>query len=60
MDKEIDRKTRKVMTMNKEVHLKSDIDRFYISRMEGGRALIGCKMCMKAEENGFGYVKYHI
>ena len=54
MDKEIDRKTRKVMTMNKEMHLKSDIDRSYISRMEGGRALIGCKMCMKAEENGFG------
>ena len=36
--------------MNKEMHLKSDIDRFYVSRMEGGRALIGCKMCMKAEE----------
>ena len=40
--------------MNKEMHLKSDIDRFYVSRMEGGRASIGCKMCMKAEENGFG------
>ena len=40
---EIDRKTRKVMTMNKELHPGSTVDRFYVSRMEGGGALIGCK-----------------
>ena len=42
------------MTINKEVHLKSDIDKLYVSRMEEGRAMVGCKMCMKTEENGFG------
>ena len=50
---EIDRKTRKVMTMNKELHPRSDVDRLHVSRMEGGRGLIGCKMHVKAEENGF-------
>ena len=42
---EIDRKTRKVMTLNKELHPRSYVDRLYVSRMEGGRRLIGCKMC---------------
>ena len=57
----IDRKTRKVMTLNKELHSRSDVDRFYVSRMAGGRGLIGCKMCGKAEENNLGwYVKHHI
>ena len=58
---ETDGKTRKVLTLNKEFHPRSDVDRLYVSRMEGGRVLIGCKMCVKAEENSFGwYVKYHI
>ena len=58
---EIDRKTRKVMTMNKELHPKSDADWLYVSRMEGGSGLIGYKMCVKAEENSLGwYVKHHI
>ena len=58
---EIDRKTRKVMTMSKELYPKSDADRLYVSRMEGGRRLIECKMCVKAEENSLGwYVKHHI
>ena len=51
---EIDRKTRKVMTLNKELHLRSYANRLYVSRMEGGKRLIGCKMCVKAEENSFG------
>ena len=58
---EIDRKTRKVLTLNKEFYPRSDIDSLYVSRMEGGRGLIGCKMCVKAEENSLGwYVKHHI
>ena len=33
----------------------------YVSRMEEGRGLIGCQMCVKAEENSLGwYVKHHI
>ena len=58
---EIDRKTRKVLTLNKEFHPRSDFDRLYVSRMEGGRGLMGCKMCVKAEENSLKwYVKHHI
>ena len=49
------------MTMNKEIHPKSDINRLYVSRMEGERGLIGCKMCLKEEENSLGwYAKHHI
>ena len=47
---EIDRKTRNVMTLNKELHLRSYVDRLYVSRMEREKRLIGCKMCVKAEE----------
>ena len=47
--------------MNKELHRRSDVDRLYVSKMEGGRRLIRCKMCVKAEENSVGwYVRYHI
>ena len=38
---EIDRNTRKVMTLNKELHPRSDVDRLHVSRMEGRRGLIG-------------------
>ena len=49
------------MTLNEELHSRSDVDRFYVSRMAGGRGLIGCKICGKAEENSLGwYVKHHI
>ena len=48
------------MTMNKELHSRSDIDRLYVFRMEGGRGLIGCKMRLKAKENSLRwYVKHH-
>ena len=58
---EIDRKTRKILTMNKELHPMSDFDMLHVFRMEGGRGLIGCKMCVKAEKNSLGwYVKHHI
>ena len=36
---EIDRKTRKVLTLNKELRPRSDVDRLYVSRMAGGRGL---------------------
>ena len=48
------------MTMNKELHLSNDVGKLNVSMMEGGRGLIGCKMCMKAEKNSIGwYVKHH-
>ena len=49
------------MTLNKELHPRSDVDRLHISRMEGGRGLIGCSMCVNAEENSLRWcVKHHI
>ena len=57
----MDRKTRKIMTINKEFHPKSDVDRLYISRSKGGRGLIDCKNCVIIEENSLGwYVVNHI
>ncbi|XP_063592543.1 uncharacterized protein LOC134769733 [Penaeus indicus] len=56
---EMDRKTRKIMTMN-EFHPKSDVDRLYVTRSKGGRGLIGCKSCVVTEENSLGwYVRNH-
>lgn len=52
---EMDRKTRKIMTVIKEFHLKSDVDRLYISRSKGGRGLIGCKSFVITEENSLGW-----
>ena len=58
---EIDRNTRKVLILSNELHPRSDVDSLYVSRMEEGRALIGCKMCVKADEDSLGwYVRHHI
>ena len=58
---EMDRKTRKFMTMNKELHPRSDVAWLYVSRKNGGRVLIGCEDIVKSEENGLGwYVKNNI
>ena len=55
---QMDRKTRKILTINKEFHPKSDIDRLYVPRKKGGRGLISCKNCIASEENNLGwYVK---
>ena len=58
---EMDRKTRKFMTMNKELHPRSDVARLYVSRKNGGRGLIGCESSVKSEEKGLGwYIKNNI
>ena len=38
---EIDRRTRKLLTMHYEFHPKSNVDQLYLSRSQGGRGLIG-------------------
>ena len=43
----IDRKTRKLFTMYGALHPKSDVDRLYIPRKEGGRGLISIKDCLE-------------
>ena len=46
--KEIDRKTRKMLTMYKVHHPKADMDRLYINR-KGERGLVQIKVAYKAE-----------
>ena len=56
--KTLDRKTRIVLTMNGSFHPKSDVDRLYVSRLNGGRGLISFEGCVRSEENSLGwYVK---
>ena len=58
---EMGRKTRKFMTMNKELHPRSDVARLYVSRKNGGREFIGYENSLKSEENDLGwYVKNNI
>ncbi|CAG7827145.1 unnamed protein product [Allacma fusca] len=35
----LDRRTRKILTMNGALHPKADVDRLYVSRKDGGRGL---------------------
>ncbi|XP_047481697.1 uncharacterized protein LOC125034100 [Penaeus chinensis] len=46
---ELDRKTRKLMTMYGAHHPKADVDRLYLKRCDGGRGLIGGEDCVQAE-----------
>ena len=43
---EIDRKPRKIVTMNKELHPRSDVAKIYVTREKGGRGLISCESCV--------------
>jgi len=47
--KQIDRKTRKMLTMHKIHHPKADIDRLYVKRREGGRGLVQVEAAYKTE-----------
>ena len=48
--KVMDRKMRKIMTMNRMYHLRSDTGRLYIPRMESGRGLLGIADCEEIQE----------
>ena len=50
-----DRKSRKTMTMYGVLHPKSDVDRLYIKRKEGGRDLMRIERCFRDEENRLGF-----
>ena len=41
--KQMDQRTRKLMTMHKALHPRDDVDRLYVSRKEGGRGLVSTK-----------------
>ena len=48
----IDRKTRKLFTKYGALNPKSDVDRLYISRKEGGRGLISIEDCVELAIRG--------
>ena len=48
--KVMDRKTLKIMTMNKMYHLQTETNRLYIPRMEGVRRLLSTADCVETEE----------
>ena len=53
--KDLDRKSRKTMTMYGAFHSKSDLDRLYIKRKEGGRGLMSVERCVREEQNSLGF-----
>ena len=53
--KDLDRKSRKTMTMHGGLHPNSDVDRLYVKRKEGGRGLISVERCIREEENSLGF-----
>ena len=53
--KDLDRKSRKTMTMYGGLHTKSDVDRLYVKRKEVGRCLISAERCIREEENSLGF-----
>ena len=54
--KNVDRKSRKTITMYGALHPKSDVNRLYIKRREGGRGLMSVECCVREEEeNSLGF-----
>ena len=53
--KELNRKTRKLLTMHKGLHPKSEVDRLYVSKKEGGRGQVSCGSAIRIEENNLGW-----
>jgi hypothetical protein len=56
--KQIDRKTRKMLTMYKMHHPKADIDRLYVKRKEGGRGLLQVEVAYKTEIININIAEY--
>ena len=46
---ELDRKTRKLMTMYEAHHPKEEVDRLHLQRHDGGRGLTGLENCAQVE-----------
>ena len=53
--KDLDRKSRKTMTMYGGLHPKSDIDSLHVKKKEGGRGLISVERCTREEENSLRF-----
>ena len=46
----MDKKTRKFITMNKELYPRRGFSQLYVSRKNGGRGLVGCENSVKSDE----------
>ena len=56
--KDMDRKTRKLMTMNHALQPKANVDRLYVSKNHEGREMMSIEECVRIEECSLsGYVK---
>jgi hypothetical protein len=53
--KEMDRKTRKILTIYKCFHPRDDVDRLYWKRVEGGRGLQSVEDFVEIEKCSLGY-----
>ena len=54
----IDRRTRKLMKMNRALHPQADVDRLYMKRAEGGRGMISVEDCVEMKTNNlYNYVE---
>ena len=59
--KDIDIKTRKILTMNGIFHKKGNVDRLYLGRDKGGRGLISVEDCIRMEEQNLrNYLRKNI
>ena len=58
--KQMDQRTRKLLTMHKVLHPRDNIDRLYVSRKEGGRGLACIEDCVDASIQQFeDYIGKH-
>ena len=53
--KHVNRISRKIITMYEVLHLKSDVDKLYIKRKEGGIGLMNVERCVREEDNSLGF-----
>ena len=54
----MDKKTRKVLNMYQALHPRSNVDRLYLPRSEGGKGLLSLEECVNAEKRSLGqYLK---
>ena len=51
---QLDRGTRKLLSLHETFYCTSEVDRLYVSRQLGGRGLISVLQRVKAEENSLG------
>ena len=54
----MDRRSRKILAMSDCAHTRSNVERLYLPRKEGGRGLIGIKECVRKERKTlYGYLR---